>query len=88
VVVEEPQFGFHVFKFFKNGRWMYVLIDDQLPVSPKRQLLFAHCADKNEFWVPLLEKAYAKLFGCYQHLEGGSIAQVTNFVCFVLCSWN
>ncbi len=74
VVVQEPDCGFYVFKFFQNGKWRFVIIDDRLPLSHRRQFLFAHCADRQEIWVPLMEKAYAKLQGCYQHLEGGSIA--------------
>ena len=55
VVFEEPKYGFYVFRFFQNGKWRFVVIDDRLPVSKRRQFLFAHCADRQEIWVPLLE---------------------------------
>ncbi|KAL1623566.1 hypothetical protein SLS56_008270 [Neofusicoccum ribis] len=34
-------------------------------------LMFARCADQNETWLPLLEKAYAKIHGDYGAIEGG-----------------
>jgi hypothetical protein len=34
-------------------------------------LYFASCKDSNETWLPLLEKAYAKVHGDYQAIEGG-----------------
>ncbi|KAG8989285.1 hypothetical protein FRB90_002328, partial [Tulasnella sp. 427] len=40
-----------------------------------QNLLFARSASDNETWVPLLEKAYAKLHGDYQSLDGGFTAE-------------
>ncbi|PYH76976.1 cysteine proteinase [Aspergillus uvarum CBS 121591] len=34
-------------------------------------LYFAKCSDANETWLPLLEKAYAKVHGDYEALSGG-----------------
>jgi hypothetical protein len=49
-----------------------VIVDDYLPYNQHGKLIYAHCLDKNEIWVPLLEKAYAKLHGCYAALESGT----------------
>ena len=68
--------GFAVFQFFKNGRWQYVIVDTLIPFdSALKQPLYGHCTELNEFWVPLMEKAYAKLTGCYETLHGGSLAE-------------
>ena len=68
--------GFAVFQFFKNGKWQYVIIDTRIPFnSTSKTPLYGHCDDPNEFWVPLMEKAYAKLHGSYEALNGGSMAR-------------
>lgn len=65
-------YGLYVVRFFKDCNLIYVIIDDRLPVKIKDgRLIFASCKDPNELWVPFMEKAYAKLHGCYKALIGG-----------------
>jgi len=68
--------GFAVFQFFKNGRWQIVTVDTRIPYNMTTKTpLYGYCAEPQEFWVPLIEKAYAKLHGNYEILNEGQIGE-------------
>ena len=61
-----------VFRFWQYGTWMDVVVDDYLPTI-NNTLIYLHSTDKNEFWAPLLKKAYAKLAVSYASLKSSDI---------------
>ncbi|KAH8204628.1 hypothetical protein TruAng_001257 [Truncatella angustata] len=105
----DTRIGIYGFVFYRDGEWVYSIIDDKLYLtspnwdSPSLQrdllnqidresqdaeqtyrktyqtgskaLFFGSNLESNETWVPLLEKALAKVHGDYSSLIGGWIGE-------------
>lgn len=55
-----------------NGEIKEIVVDDWIPVNKYKQPLFCQL-NKNECWVAILEKAWAKAHGSYEAIIGTSV---------------
>lgn len=79
-VKRNEEVGVYGFIFFKDGDWVSTVVDDQVlykidKLSGRRELYFSKCHEERESWLPLMEKAYAKIHGDYESLHGGFTAE-------------
>lgn len=67
--------GVYSVRFFKNGEWQVVTVDDHVPASCKpgyyERIMYVNMVKGGEVWPMILEKAYAKLHGSYEAIEAG-----------------
>lgn len=68
--------GLYTIKFCKAGKWRYLHIDDRIPCRQSGKTNFCRNVNPNETFAMLLEKAYAKLHGCYEAIGCGMIEKV------------
>lgn len=66
--------GIFRFKFYTQGKWQYINVDDQLPVMKWGSGWHTFATSRSKlgaWWVPLFEKAFAKYNQNYERIEGG-----------------
>ena len=80
--------GFYEICLYHKGRWVKVLVDDYFPfIKNTNKFLWAHPIN-NCLYSCFLEKAYAKINGSYNDINGGYLSPafeaLTGFECFEL----
>ncbi len=70
---DRAKFGVYIVRICKGHDWHYLILDDRFPVHAQTSKpAFARCDDVQEIWVPLIEKAFAKLHQSYDSLVSGA----------------
>ena len=74
------EIGLYTLKLFLHQDWSLVILDDTFPLLPasewtnkNRGTSSAHTQECSQLWVPLIEKAFAKVYGGYDELQGGFV---------------
>ena len=63
------------FRFFIGGRPRVITIDQNVPWKNSNRTMFAQTSEDFGSWIPLLEKAYAKLAGNYEKTAKGWMSE-------------
>jgi len=65
------KYGIYGLRMFYNGKRVEVVVDDLIPCTRKAKPKFSR-ANGPELWVIILEKAWAKIHGCYERISAGN----------------
>jgi len=90
IVEDYADVGLYGVKFFVNGKWITVVVDDRIPCIPwgsQWMPIFAGLKDHSgqekgvkELWPMIFEKAWSKLHMSYEVTAGGDTADATNYL--------
>lgn len=78
------QNGFFEILMFIDKEWKIVFVDCYFPIIKGTKTFIYSKPNKNELWLILLEKAWAKVNGSYENTIGGWPSDP--FICFTGCS--
>jgi hypothetical protein len=76
-VIVDDQLYLKFYQYDDAGRFIQMIFEGKendytkAMVTGSGALLCASCEDSNETWLPILEKAYAKIHGDYHSISGG-----------------
>jgi calpain-15 len=62
------------------------MVDDCFPCTNQKQLVFSQ-AKRRQLYVPLIEKACAKLFGSYANLRSGNMLESLQLLTGAPCDY-
>lgn len=79
--------GIYTVRFWKQGGWTYVHVDDRIPCDVAGRPLYSRSRDPNETWLLIIEKAYAKIHGSYLNLENGRTIEALRDLTGGAASW-
>ena len=65
-----PAEGLIALKVFIKGKPQIITIDDFLPYTGNSSI-YAQRSTDGDFWMPFIEKAFAKMMGNYEQIGGG-----------------
>ncbi|MFH4980068.1 hypothetical protein AB6A40_006777 [Gnathostoma spinigerum] len=69
------KFGVYQIRLCVDGLWQVVIVDSFFPCYPVTHALAFAVGRRNQLWVSLLEKAFAKLSGNYSKLLAGRVIE-------------
>lgn len=78
---DESYQGCFTCRVWQFGHWVEVTIDDRLPCLGGK-LCFSQCQTEDLFWLPLLEKAYAKYVNTA--IDGNRTTILVYFFCLLI----
>ena len=73
VPTTQEDIGRYCVKFWKDGKWVRVVVDGSFPCDCTGAPIYAHGLEPNQVWPNVIEKAYAKLHGSYEVLAEDSL---------------
>eukprot|EP00916_Digyalum_oweni_P027201 GHVL01044605.1.p1 GENE.GHVL01044605.1~~GHVL01044605.1.p1 ORF type:complete len:635 (-),score=113.96 GHVL01044605.1:851-2755(-) len=82
MVTYNPEAGVAGVRMYKDGCWVYELVDDYLPMKLDGELACARSSALGSYWLSFFEKCQAKIYGSYESISGmGTVSEGIEDLC-------